>query len=470
MDKEGRRHILAELSAEAHRAIAIADQVHHPIGRFLRRIGRTKTDFLCFVNQHNSDLLQNIEADAAGPPRLYHKIWLTGEDRPAMPPDNFLRKLIRSFNGTNDWTLMFWTNHDEVRAKVGSALKGNVHSLILGDVKTTFENDLLYPTIQRFLAVQKYVVAGDVLKIALLSRFGGVYADLGLQLSLEVLDVLSIIDYAFLLGHAVFLQTSLIASKPQGRLMNLITAAMLRPEAYSRECIVTSATISATDEIRAFSGVGATMASVLFSKPTDRILFLPTKSKHFEWEAQGSWYKKDGVSGNVVVSETEPTILSEAGYIDASTRDQLVVAFNLSPLRRERLAILSRVQDKLGNSASADVGQQSLMSLMWAVEADLRQHRKILSAAQANVLDSLDLCDTAMDVLLLQNDQGFQRCADLVDSIVKSGRSGVVVLLADMTALDVNCWEVKLQQSQIEAALWRIETTYFSSQNLIIWL
>ena len=212
------------------------------------------------------------------------------------------------------------------------------------------------------------------------------------------------------------------------------------------------------------------MASVLFSKPTDRILFLPTKSKHFEWEAQGSWYKKDGVSGNVVVSETEPTILSEAGYIDASTRDQLVVAFNLSPLRRERLAILSRVQDKLGNSASADVGQQSLMSLMWAVEADLRQHRKILSAAQANVLDSLDLCDTAMDVLLLQNDQGFQRCADLVDSVVKSGRSGVVVLLADMTALDVNCWEVKLQQSQIEAALWRIETTYFSSQNLIIWL
>ena len=82
------------------------------------------------------------------------------------------------------------------------------------------------------------------------------------------------------------MQTSLLASAPKSSLLAFMVATMLRPEIYDREFIVTGAQITATDEVRVFSGVGATIACLFFVPPGEE-KFLPYNSKYLEWRAQG---------------------------------------------------------------------------------------------------------------------------------------------------------------------------------------
>jgi hypothetical protein len=340
------RTALDELTICAQSCISQAEFVHAPIARLFDALEWKRSDFERFVQNAHNRVAQSLAGDKQfinykSIPKLYHKIWVTDVDNPSLPPDEFLGSLLHFCSQIGpEWTLVVWSNSDVVLTHIRSLLSSAKNSMLFVLTDDAFRHDPLYQTAKRLIDARKFVVAGDVLKVAVIDRFGGIYSDIGLQLSSAVLDLCTYSDYVFLLGHAVFLQTSLLAAAPNSRITAFIKRVIQQPEAYRKSQIADTDRISGTDEVRAFSGVGTTISVILQLAPYERAIFLPTRSIFHEWQANGSWYNGNGNFGNILISQSQPTVLSNEGYLDFDTLEaSQIVLMNVDPKTRESVVL-----------------------------------------------------------------------------------------------------------------------------------
>jgi hypothetical protein len=360
---------VADLSNEAAAAVANAKFVHAPIARVLSALNWERQHYADFVNEKYDQISRRVKQRLFSHqiPPFYHKIWITDPDNPALPTQEYIDRLIVFARDVpNEWTMFFWVNSDTVASHIKSSLGAKIPSLVISDIDLFIQKDALHHVYGRLFAERKFVLAGDILKVAVLHRIGGLYSDIGLQITSLIFDLCRYVDHVFLLGHAVFLQTSLLASAPKSSLLAFMVATMLRPEIYDREFIVTGAQITATDEVRVFSGVGATIASLFFVPPGEGALFLPYNSKYLEWRAQGSWYKQGGLHGNAVIAESKPTFLSDELYANrANVSDRVTISGQCPEFVRRKLLFLLSAEPNLENeSAEIKCGGGRLLDVL----------------------------------------------------------------------------------------------------------
>jgi hypothetical protein len=314
--------VVKALRVECLRCVVEATDLHGSVARLLATLGRSREWINDFVKSQFDNLEYAVSTCKTqyAIPKIYHKIWLTNEQKPSFPPEEFIQKLLVSTeNIDTEWIILFWVNNKDVEAQMVEYSRLSRVTLIVMRFDRVFGQSNLYPVVDSLLRDQKYVLAGDVAKLCVIGQFGGIYSDLGLQLDRRILSITQFVDYAFIFGHAVFLQTSLLAARPNSELMTIFANIMTRPEALPRSFILLGDSVTATDEVRVFSGVCATFCMLLFGRSDNIFLLLPDKGSFHLWEAKGSWYKKAQTSGNIKIADAKPTFITDA-LLDAASR------------------------------------------------------------------------------------------------------------------------------------------------------
>jgi SAM-dependent methyltransferase len=275
-------------------------------------------------------------------PRLTHRIWLTADDVPAMPPEDYVGACLRAnCELPTDTMHFFWSNSATVREQIqGWAAQAQCTNFVTMDVGL-FQSDPLFSRIMKLVHDRKFVLAADVLKFLILHRFGGIYADLGVLFDSVAFELICTQDYALIGSDSSFFQTSFVAAAPKSDLTAIFRAVLNYPHALSPSYALLGAAVGALDEVHIFAGPGFTVCALLFVPPWARTGILPAQSDHMHWRSQQSWYGTETKHGNVIVGSTGPSILTNEQYREAEdTVEKGLQFFGNDQILRERLRIL----------------------------------------------------------------------------------------------------------------------------------
>jgi hypothetical protein len=351
--KHALRNLYLSLSTSTEDSIQNLREPHPFIANFLGHIGWDKNTFIDFIRRKHIDVLNDLfnrpldtSLEPQSPfPKYCHKIWLTSQDDPRYPPEDYLPpyfSMCRSH--PPDWTHYFWTNsaavahHIEEQAlKVGAKiLVQNINFLSLGPVDST---------LQALISHRKFVLAADVLKFAILDRFGGIYSDLGICFDEAILAIASSSDYTFVLAGNVFFQTSWISLHAGSLLSTLFLAILNNPEVFSSEyALDASQKVSSGSEVHTFAGLGYTACALLFMPKSATAFIFPPHSSHFTWRSQQSWFGDTPKHGNVLISDTDPTIVTQDNYLAFSeTLRETTTVIGNDRYVNEKLGIISKL-------------------------------------------------------------------------------------------------------------------------------
>jgi SAM-dependent methyltransferase len=317
--------------------------------RFFRHIGWTEADFSKFVMGKISALQDSLAMSAYNAllnqriAHITHKIWLTSAEEPSLPPEEFLKTyLSRLKTRPIHWMHYFWTNSKAVAAHVSLAANEAGCSVLIQETDSFFDDEL-HPNVRRLLAEKKYVLAADVLKILILDQVGGVYSDMGVDFDNEILSIVEVSNYCVLLGTGLFFQTSFLACSAGSDLSSMFRAILNNPESLDVAYSVAGTDITSQDEVNMLAGPGFTACALLFIPLRARTMIFPPQSVHLSWQSEQSWYGSSGKHGNVVVSQTSPTLVDATKCAElAKLADQAVKVFGNQKLLSEQLRLLSK--------------------------------------------------------------------------------------------------------------------------------
>ena len=320
----------------------------HPfIDRFERHIGKQDI-FEKFVREAFETFERSI-LDSPRPqhqssivPPFTHRIWVTSKTVPNFPPEEYIAECLKAARKMpHDATHFFWTNSDAVRAHLQSQFV--IHGVANGVV---MDIDSLGPSVamqhaRRLLMHRKFVLAADLIKIIVLHKFGGIYADFGVFYNNDIFQLVKFNDYTFLIGDGNFLQSSFLAAPPDSSLLNAFLGIIAEPAALDSNYALMSGHVSALDEVHLFAGPGLTVCALLFLSRAARVIVLPPQSESLSWRAQQSWYGSVPKHGNVLVEQTPPSVIEAASFAMASKfAEQRLTIFGNDASMRERLRAL----------------------------------------------------------------------------------------------------------------------------------
>ena len=323
-----RRNALHKLWRETNdlveRTLHMAQQVHPLLAGLFETVGWPPEAFHEFVRHHQRRFESDIITASHNPyatgstPAVTHRIWVTTRENGVLPPGDFLAEYLKSAATLpSEAVHYFWTNSPAVEAHVARlAATGKCANVVLMDIDL-FEADPLYRSVAKLLDDKKYVLAADVLKFLVLHRFGGIYSDLGVIYDKNIFDLAQAADYSFLVWDGGFFQTSFVACPPRADLIALFLAVLNLPEAFSPSYSLIGKEPVAQDEVRIFAGAGFTALAMLFLPPLARALIVPPQSPNLRWRSQQSWYG-EAKHGNVIISETAPSILQAERFGEAA--------------------------------------------------------------------------------------------------------------------------------------------------------
>jgi hypothetical protein len=314
---------LQALSVDAKTYIDRLGAPHPFIERLLHTIGWKKRDFLDLVLQKHARLVDEcrspkMRSDSHGASRIptfCHKIWLTSNDDPHLPPADLLDAYLSMCKAhPAAWSQFFWTNDAHVLRHVSSralaegakVLVLNIDGLVIGAIETT---------LRKLIADRKFVLAADVLKFVVLDRYGGIYSDLGVFYDAEIVDVASRADYTFLLASNVFFQTSWVSLAKGSLLSTVFLGVMNNPEILGAEyALDESGTVNAGTEVHTFAGLGFTTCALLFLPPGATCFAFPENLRQLRWRGQQSWYGDAPKFGNALINASMPSIFTQDKY------------------------------------------------------------------------------------------------------------------------------------------------------------
>ncbi len=243
-------------------------------------------------------------------PRFTHRIWITADATPTIPPDDFIEPYLASLMAMPaDAVHFFWSNSKAVRAHVAAKAAAVGCANFMPADTALFAGDAIHATVTRLTGDRKYVLAADVMKFVILHRFGGIYSDLGIIYDRRVFALLCLAEYGLMLGGAGFFQTGMMACAAGAELAALFLAVLHHPESFNPAYALMKPEPSAADEVHIFAGPGFTAAALLFMPGDADTLVLPSQSPFLRGRSQRSWYGKEAKHGNVLITATPPSIL-----------------------------------------------------------------------------------------------------------------------------------------------------------------
>ncbi|MGC4106972.1 MAG: hypothetical protein QM753_11580 [Thermomicrobiales bacterium] len=317
-----------ELDALIERFLCKSEPQHPFMAKFVNQIADGQPIFETFVRnvQRNYELslieaMQDPRTVSEVPP-FTHRIWVTNERTPSLPPDELLGPYLRSLvDLPASATHFFWSNSEVVRSHVTErAAAVGCYNFVSTDI-SLLKTSAVAANVERLLADRKFVLAADVLKFAVLDRFGGIYSDLGVLYDTITFKMAIMADYSFIISGNSFFQTSFVAAPAGSDLTSLFLGVLANPFALSPSYAMLGHKVGALDDLHICAGPGFTACVLLFVPPTARIALCPAQSKHLQWRSQQSWYGKEGKHGNVLVDQSSPSILSN-GQVEVA-RDSI---------------------------------------------------------------------------------------------------------------------------------------------------
>lgn len=138
---------------------------------------------------HNEPLSHQI-------PKITHKIWLTDLKNPHPIPEVCLQGMIGTYQNLKDYRHLIWTNCPEIiedtirRLQEANCTNLEVHST---DELVEMPCRRLFKV---FMKHNFFANASDIVRLQVLSEFGGIYSDIGWKLQKALPNILQDFEYA----------------------------------------------------------------------------------------------------------------------------------------------------------------------------------------------------------------------------------------------------------------------------------
>jgi hypothetical protein len=307
------------------------------------RVGITTGERLEFVRA----ALESSEEDRAllprrndHVPRVIHRLWLTNPTEPRLPPDAYLARIREQARRLPHFEVVFWVNCDAVASRIAQLFD----AAPLGDRTAArivsidaLKDELIHARIQSAIAARKFVLAGDILKHFLIARFGGIYADFGVDFGADLTELVLDSDITLFLANELFFQPALMAAPAGSRPFQLFHKLMLTPEILTACCVTEAEPLTAGTEIWMHGGIAFTISLILFGEKSDRLLPVPPNRGLLHVESLGSWYRQTDNYGGVSLRDAALT------HIDPVKLKSI----------RQRIAVLSATNSKWSRSVLA---------------------------------------------------------------------------------------------------------------------
>jgi hypothetical protein len=321
-------------------SILVAKNDRHPYSGILNaNIGLEDSDFCNFVNLANSAFLKGLITGQRLKriPPIVHRVWITDPDRPHKPPDRYIQNIAQEAASITDWQLIFWTNVDSLGQAVAGEMRAAGAVVDNRNLTEAMAGEPLLEVINKYVAHQKYVSASDIARMLILRKEGGLYADMGVQTSRILFDMIDHCAWMLNIDKQGMFQINALAAPAQDPFLELWCNICHDPQPLAAIFHPAGRGTSAIEELSLLSSPGFTAMVLIFFSPSAPILIVPQQSHCLVISSQKSWYGEHGKFGNVIVSKTSPTRL------DAQRHDQL------------RSAMHSRIADanKLGPTGFA---------------------------------------------------------------------------------------------------------------------
>lgn len=150
-------------------------------------------------------------------PLITHKIWVTSDDSPTDPSDQYIRWLENSIEHnkvSQGWTHYFWIENKEKQSRLYDKLIGHPSIKVMELDGLSFETGNLYKKIIQQKPIGFSGQASDILRIELLKQFGGFYLDTDYEVFQSLIPYSKVYDLIVGLDPmSPFLGNAFIATK-----------------------------------------------------------------------------------------------------------------------------------------------------------------------------------------------------------------------------------------------------------------
>jgi hypothetical protein len=308
------------------------------------RIGVTGEDIVRLI-LNGLELVGEVGAvtsEDVGIPPVVHRLWLNSVCDAHMPPTDYVANILQQATTLRPTVsqYIFWVNSPPVRKELEE--KFSAAPIYVMDINEAFRGHVLMARINLAISHRKYVLAGDIAKFMILERYGGLYADLGVQFDPRLVDLAQSADWVLFLDSGLFFQPALIGAKPDANIMKLWNRVLEQPECLSAVMLADAASFSAGHEIWMHGGVGFTAVFMMLAGFVDRVLALLPQGAALQTQSQGSWYQPGGKFGNAVLQESVVTHLDSRKHrrLTAKMAALQPLLVDVPELRRSLIGIL----------------------------------------------------------------------------------------------------------------------------------
>lgn len=279
-------------------------------------------------------------------PKIIHRLWLTSPSHASLPPALYLAQISsqsRTLQARNlKYQYIFWTNSAEICETLQKTFDAEEAPITVRNISGDFVSNSLMPVIVLFLDSKKYALAADVAKTMILSVFGGVYGDLGVQFSPDLLPLIHAADAAVFLDKGLFFQLALLAVRPGSEILGVWNSLLLHPEILTSIVLPKVEEFTPGQEVWMHCGVAFSVIFLLFQPKDFYVLVMPPQSSMMQTMSEGSWYREGTKFGNVAIRDSSVTRLS----IDRHKTLVKQLAQDQTPNANEvRAKLLSKTKD-----------------------------------------------------------------------------------------------------------------------------
>lgn len=277
-------------------------------------LGLAEENFESFVRQTQVGFRARLfDFDEQPVAKTLHRVWITDVNQGYVPPEEYLRDILEFSRRTPDWMHVIWTNSHALQDEMTKrcARIGNIETRNLG---AYFGGTEVYSAISDFVDDRKYVCASDIARIAVLHAYGGVYADLGVSFSPQILSLIARSKATLNVDDQLMFQLAVLAFPAGGRFLSSWLSFCTSPHKFTALLYPQGTRFSGIEELSFLSGPGFTAAVLMLLDPANGVLVVPQQSRLMQIRSQSSWYGVVGKFGNVIVDRTPATRLSTESH------------------------------------------------------------------------------------------------------------------------------------------------------------
>ena len=171
--------------------------------------------------------------DLALVPKLAHRVWITDPATPHAPPINYLSDIAECSKENEDWQFFLWTNVTEAAVSLNSFFQNLGAAINVRVLSENFSNDPLLFAANDYVADRKFVGASDVVRFMILKRFGGIYSDLGVKYTREILNLSARSGAVINLDSQLMFQLAFLGFPPQDPFIKLWANICVDPHKFT---------------------------------------------------------------------------------------------------------------------------------------------------------------------------------------------------------------------------------------------